>query len=187
VLEERRRIARDLHDGLAQELAFIGRNLLRLDAREEPVARVAASAERALSESRRAIAALTKPLDEPLEVVLADAVRETADREGTFVDLVLASGIELDYGERDALIRIACEATANAARHGGARLVRVELVARRRRVRLRVSDDGSGFDTAAPSGEGFGLTSMRERAQAVVGSFDVQSQPGSGTTVEVVV
>ena len=79
-----------------------------------------ASAARALSESRRAIAALTKPLDEPLEVALAEAARETADREGTTLDLVLTPGIELDYRRRDALIRIACEATANAARHGGA-------------------------------------------------------------------
>jgi len=63
VLEERRRIARDLHDGLAQELAFIGRNLRRLDDRDPTVGRVAASAGRALSESRRAIAALTKPLE----------------------------------------------------------------------------------------------------------------------------
>ncbi len=188
VLEERRRIARDLHDGVAQELAFIGRNVRRLDAGDEAVARVTASAARALTESRRAIAALTKPLDEPLEVALAEAARETADREGTLLDLVLTPGIELDYRRRDALIRIACEATSNAARHGGARIVRVELVDRRRRVRLRVSDDGSGFDPKAVSrnGEGFGLISMRERAHAVGGTFDVDSRPGSGTMVEVV-
>ncbi len=188
VLEERRRLARDLHDGLAQELAFIGRNLRRLDEEDEAVARATAGAARALSESRRAIAALTKPLDEPLEVALAEAARETADREGTLLDLVLTPGIELDYPRRDALIRIACEATANAARHGGARIVRVELVDRRRRVRLRVSDDGSGFNPTAVArlGEGFGLTSMRERAHAVGGSFDVESKPGSGTMVEVV-
>jgi signal transduction histidine kinase len=189
VLEERRRIARDLHDGLAQELAFIGRNLRRLDGTQEPVARVTASAARALDESRRAIAALTKPLDEPLDVVLAHAVRETADREGTQVDLVLADEIELDYPRRDALIRIACEATANAARHGRARLVRIELRHRRRSVRLRVTDDGDGFDPAdaTRSAAGFGLVSMRERAHAVGGTFDVHSKPGAGTTVEVVV
>jgi signal transduction histidine kinase len=102
---------------------------------------------------------------------------------------VLTPGTNLDFRRRDTLIRIACEATANAARHGGARLVRVELVARGRRVRLRVSDDGSGFDVGAVSqnGDGFGLTSMRERAHAVGGSFDVQSRSGGGTVVEVVV
>jgi signal transduction histidine kinase len=188
VLEERRRIARDLHDGLAQELAFIGRNLRRLDDGDPTVGRVTASAGRALSESRRAIAALTKPLDDPLEASLAEAARETAEREGTTLHLALTPGIELDYRRRDALTRIACEAIANAARHGGAELVRVELLDGRR-VRLRISDGGSGFDPAAVSsrdGVGFGLISMRERAHAVGGSFEVRSRPGGGTRVEVV-
>jgi signal transduction histidine kinase len=188
VLEERRRIARDLHDGLAQELAFIGRNLHKLDPREPAVDRIAASAARALEESRRAIAALTKPLDEPLDVALGAAARETADREGTTLELALSSGIELDYRRRDALVRIACEAIANAARHGGAGLVRVEL-RNGRHVRLNVSDGGSGFDPAAvTAGEagGFGLISMRERAHAVGASFAVRSRPGGGTRVEVV-
>jgi signal transduction histidine kinase len=190
VLEERRRIARDLHDGLAQELAFIGRNLRRLDDGDETVTRLRASAARALSESRQAIAALTKPLDVPLAVTLADAARETGEREGTEVDVVVPHGIELDYRRRDALIRIACEATTNAARHGSARHVRVEVVDDRRRVRLRVVDDGSGFDpehTLSHRAQGLGLTSMRERAHAVGGSFDIFSLPGHGTTVEVVV
>ncbi|MGH3059609.1 MAG: sensor histidine kinase [Gaiellaceae bacterium] len=188
VLEERRRIARELHDGLAQELAFIGRNVRRLDGGDPAVGRVTASAARALSESRRAIAALTKSLDDPLEVALAEAARETAEREGTKLDLVLTPEIELDYRRRDASIRIACEAIANAARHGGAELVRVELLDGRR-VRLRVIDGGSGFDRAAATsrdGGGFGLISMRERAHAVGASFEVQSRPGSGTRVEVV-
>jgi signal transduction histidine kinase len=188
VLEERRRMARDLHDGLAQELAYIGRNIRGLDEEDESVARVKASADRALSESRRAIAALTKPLDEPLDVALAEAARETAEREGTTVDLVLAPGLDVDYRRRDTLIRIACEATANAARHGQARLVRIELVGKRRRVRLRISDDGSGFDpaTAAERPPGYGLISMRERAHAAGGTFDVRSRPGTGTSIEVV-
>lgn len=188
VLDERRRIARELHDGLAQELAFIGRNVRRLDGGDPAVGRVTASAARALSESRRAIAALTKPLDDPLEVALAEAARETAEREGTKLDLVLTPEIELDYRRRDALIRIACEAIANAARHGGAELVRVELL-NGRRVRLRVIDGGRGFDPATTTprdGGGFGLISMRERAHAVGGSFEVESRPGSGTRVEVV-
>jgi signal transduction histidine kinase len=190
VLEERRRIARDLHDGLAQELAFIGRNLTRLDRGDETVTRLRASAARALSESRQAIAALTKPLDVPLEVTLGDAARETAEREGTEVDVRVTPGLELDYQRRDALVRIACEATTNAARHGAARLVRVEVVDDSRRVRLRVVDDGRGFDPDAARGErphGLGLIGMRERAQALGGSFEVRSRPGSGTTVEVVV
>jgi signal transduction histidine kinase len=185
VLEERRRIARELHDGLAQELAFIGRNVRSLDPEDQSVARISASAERALSESRRAIDALTKPLDEPFDVALAEAARETAEREGTAVDLDLTPDVELDFERRDALIRIACEAIANAARHGKADRVRVQLV-NGRHVRLQVSDDGTGFDPASDvRRSGFGLVSMRERAQSVGGSFEVRSGPGRGTTVEV--
>jgi signal transduction histidine kinase len=187
VLEERRRLARDLHDGLAQELAFIGRNLRSLDGDDPTVARVSASAARALSESRLAIAALTKPLDEPLEIALAQAAQDTANREGTNIDLILSPGIELDYQRRDALIRIACEAISNAARHGGASLVRVELE-NGRQVHLHVSDDGCGFDTSSLTLGGtdaFGLTSMRERAHAFGGAFEVRSRPGAGTQVDV--
>jgi signal transduction histidine kinase len=187
-LEERRRIARDLHDGLTQELAFIGRNLYRLDERDATVARIRASTARALIESRRAIAALTRPLDEPLEHALAEAALETADREGTKIALDLSPHLEIDFERREALIRIACEAIANAARHGRAQIVRVEL-SNGRGIRLRVTDDGTGFDLDALTEEprrGFGLVSMRERAHALGGRFSVSSAPGEGTAVEVI-
>ena len=185
VLEERRRIARDLHDGVAQELAFIGRRALRL--RDDKVARqIAAAAERGLADSRRAIAALTRPLDEPLEEVLGEATREVGARLGVPVELHLEPGIEVGGDAREALVRIACEAVANAARHAGANQVRVEL-ANGDRVRLRVVDDGVGFDAEPSTGgaSGFGLVSMRERAKAVGGRLEIRSRPGEGTAVEV--
>jgi signal transduction histidine kinase len=187
-LEERRRIARDLHDGLTQELAFIGRNLYRLDERDATVARIRASTARALTESRRAVAALTRPFDEPLEHALAEAALETADREGTKIALDLSPHLEIDFERREALIRIACEAIANAARHGRAQIVRVEL-SNGGGIRLRVTDDGTGFDLDALTEEprrGFGLVSMRERAHALGGRFSVSSAPGEGTAVEVI-
>ena len=188
VIEERGRIARDLHDGLTQELAFIGRNLYRLDEQDPTVARIRASTARAIDESRRAIAALTRPFDEPFEQALAEAALDTADREGTRVALDLGPNIEIDFERREALIRIACEAIANAARHGEAEIVRVEL-SNGRGVRLRVTDDGTGFDLHALSEQsrrGFGLVSMRERAIALGGQFRVSSAPGQGTEVEVI-
>ncbi len=188
VLEERRRIARDIHDGLAQELAFISRRAKRLVGRpdREGAEQIAAAAERALTESRRAIAALTRPLDEPLDEVLAQAVEEVAQRTGARLELELEPGIEIEGPEREALVRIACEAVANAARHAHANVVRLEL-ANGDRVRLRVVDDGVGFDIAdAPeSGGGFGLESMRGRAAALGADFRLRSEVGAGTTVEV--
>jgi signal transduction histidine kinase len=188
-LEERRRIARDLHDGLAQEIAFIGRNaaLLR-DANGDAVElaeRIGAAAERARAESRSMISALSARADEPLDRALADAAREAAARYGASLDLQVASEITLLPERCEALVRIAAEAIANAARHSGAPEVRVELSAvEGGKARLRVIDRGRGFD-AAPSAEGFGLLSMRERAVMLGGRFQVHSRPGRGTQVEV--
>jgi signal transduction histidine kinase len=183
-LDERRRIARDLHDGLAQELAFITRNLQRLDRADPTVSRLRASAARALDESRRAIAALSRPLDGPLDQALAAAARETAEREGARLVLALDGDVELDYERREALVRIACEAIANAARHSGAEIVKVELQ-KGEQIALRVIDTGRGFDPGNAGEAGFGVVSMRERAAAVGGTFRLFSGP-AGTTVEVV-
>jgi signal transduction histidine kinase len=181
--EERRRIARDLHDGLAQELAFIGRNLKRLD-RDDPVVRkLEGGAARALAESRRAISALTEPADRPLDAALAEVAQDVGDREGTHVALALANDVAATPTTREALVRIVSEAITNAARHGGADVVRVELEDRDR-LRVRVVDTGRGFDAGRPA-RGFGLTSMRERAESLGGRLRVRSSPGEGTEVEV--
>ncbi len=189
VLEERRRIARDLHDGLAQELAFVGRNLRRLDPENPYVRRAAAAVERGLDDARRAIAALAEPVDEPLDVVLARAARDVAAREGTEVLLTLAPDVDAPPETREALVRIVSEAITNAARHGHADLVRVELE-NGSRLRMRVRDSGAGFDpaTARPRDgrSGFGLRAMRDRAAALGGELRVDAEPGRGTEVEVV-
>ena len=191
VLDERRRIARDLHDGLAQELAFIVRRAKRtLEKGVEPsdVTQIANAAERALDESRRVIATLTRPLDEPLDVVLSEAVKGVADRVGTTVALALDPDVHVSADVREALVRIAREAVTNAARHGDASLVRVELE-NGNGLRLRIVDDGRGFDQISPRRRrtgGFGFSSMADRARAIGGDLYVESARGAGTTVEVV-
>jgi signal transduction histidine kinase len=182
VLEERRRIARDLHDGVAQELAYIGRRAHRIE--DEEGREIVAAAERALNDSRRAIAALTLPFDRTLAETLTDALGDVAGRHGVELDLRLAHDVDVGVQAREALARIACEAVANAARHGGAGVVRVEL-SRGKRVRFAVSDHGRGFDPLRLVPGRFGLTIMRERAEAIGASFSVVSRPGAGTTVEV--
>ena len=184
VLEERRRIARDLHDGVAQELAFIGRRARRLGS-DAYAHEIAAAAERALNDSRRAIAALTQPLDRSLADVIAEALDGVAGRHGFELDLRLEQDVDVSSEAREALARIGCEAVANAARHAGTDVVRVEL-AGGDRVRFAVSDTGRGFDPVVPAAGRFGLTIMRERAEAVGATFRVHSRPGAGTTVEVV-
>lgn len=191
VLEERRRLARDLHDGLAQELAYISAQVETLRERGEggsELGHVSDAAQRALEESRMAISALSRPTDEPLEVMLGDIAESLARRSGARVALELDEGISADLMTREALLRILREAMSNAVVHGRATAIRVRLRAGRD-LELSVSDDGVGFDAGnGRSGVGqLGLVSMRERAEALGGSFALHSRPGSGTRVEVVV
>jgi signal transduction histidine kinase len=175
ILEERRRIARELHDGVAQELAYIV---------AESSGSLAAAAERALDESRRAIAALTRPVDEPLAVALVQAAEEVAGRVGVQLRIDVGKGAEVSPDEREALIRIVREAITNAGRHGGAENVSVEL-SNGNGTLLRIADDGSGFDTRHTRVGGFGLVSMRERTEALGGRFKLSSEAGEGTRIEV--
>jgi signal transduction histidine kinase len=101
-LEERRRLARDLHDGLAHELAFIAAEAAELRAEPEPrrFDELAAAAQRALGESRRAIAALTRHVDDPLDVALANAAEEVAGRVGARVRIDLNPGVKVDATTR---------------------------------------------------------------------------------------
>jgi signal transduction histidine kinase len=189
VLEERRRMARDLHDGLAQELAFIVTQSRRLANRgDESVEYICVAAERALDESRRAIAALTRPLDEPLAVVLSDVAGEVAYRVGLRVEFDIED-VSVAPATREALLRIVREAVTNAARHGRASVARIVL-SNGHGLHLRIEDDGVGFDPAAAraSRNGFGLRSIEERAAALGGVLRIDSRPqGGGTAIEVVI
>ena len=188
---ERRRIARDIHDSLAQDLAFIAARVRVLE--RDPTASVrldhlAIAATRALEHSRTTISTLTRPLDEPLDAALARNATEVAERHGGHADLHLQPGVVVPPATRESLVMILREAVANAMRHGRAGSVDVSL-SQQSWLRLRVTDDGRGFDAAARAARpdaGFGLQSMEERAQALGGGLVVRSAPGAGTTIEVV-
>ena len=185
-LEERRRLARDVHDGLAQEIAFIARNarlLQKHGAEPQLVERIVDAVARAQEESRRVVGALAARADEPLDQALAAAVRESAARHGATVDMELASGIALSPREREAVVRIASEAVTNAARHSGADVLRLYLERLEAGMRLEVVDDGDGFDDEQPR-SGFGLATMRDRAEALGGKLRIDSRRGAGTRVE---
>jgi signal transduction histidine kinase len=183
VLEERRRIARGLHDGVAQELAFIGRRAQRLSGAEAE--RIREAAERGLAESRRTLAVLSRPLDEPFEDVLTEAVEIAAQRGPARVRLDIEAGIFLSHDHREALALIAREAVSNAARHSRATVISVAAT-RQPTLTLRVEDDGCGFERA-DSSQGYGLRIMEERARAIGGEFRVSTGLGRGTCVEVTV
>ena len=178
VFEERRRLARDLHDGALQEIGFIRNEARNLHG--EAAARVASAAERALDETRAAVAATAAPPGELLASALRRSVTEVADRYGVHIRWDLTDDGKVDDERRDDLLRIAREAVINAARHGRASTV----VLRLRDGELMVRDNGLGFDPGAPRRPGaFGLISMTERAEGIGGRLEVRSEPGGGTEV----
>jgi signal transduction histidine kinase len=150
---------------------------------QELVDRILHSVERAQEESRRVVGALAARLDEPLDRVLAQAVREAAHRHGASVDMQLASGIVLSPREKEAVVRIASEAVSNAARHSGVEVLRLHLERVEAGIRLEVVDEGAGFDDEEPK-SGFGLVTMRDRAEALGGKLRIDSRRGAGTKVE---
>lgn len=186
VERERRRLARELHDGVAQELAFIRRRAGRLSELPDGV-QIVDAAERALEDSRRAIEALVPPAHEPLEVALERLGARLATECGVEVQVNVRVATDIRDDVRAELVRIISEAVRNAAHHGGARHVRVDLQGSP--LAVRVIDDGSGFRDGANSGlgvAGYGLIAMRERAEMVGAQFSLESVRGAGTLVQVV-
>jgi signal transduction histidine kinase len=185
VAEERQRIARDLHDGLSQELAYLSRNLAGLQgaADEGTLRRLRVSVDRAVLASQQAVYKVAGPARPPIADALTEAAGELAERLGLDLDLDLAPGIGVAPARADALVRIACEALTNVARHSGSRRASLVLRRERDRIRLRVRDAGRGFDADA-SPAGFGLRSMHDRARAVGGELHISSTPGEGSQVE---
>jgi len=187
VLEDRRRMARDLHDGLAQELAYISRNLDGPGTTgEDATRRLHLAVERAQVELRSAISALAPPGGQAVGAALAQAASQTAERLRIGLDLDIVPDVRLSPTRAEALVRVACEAITNAAKHSGAQRVSLRLERDGSLVRMQVADRGRGFDTSVPGG-GFGLVSMRERVRSVGRELHILSGPGRGSEVDVAV
>jgi signal transduction histidine kinase len=187
-LAERRRVARDLHDGLAQDLAFIaahGSRILTDVGAEHPVV---TAAKRALQISRSTIAQLSDPNAATAHEALEAIAAELRKRFGIAITVDVDLRYELPAELQEHVDRIAREAIANAARHGHARTVAVSLRKTAGQVRLRIEDDGRGIDavTGGRRPEGFGLRSIRERAAGVGGSIEIGQLGRRGTVLDVV-
>ncbi|MEI5583801.1 MULTISPECIES: ATP-binding protein [unclassified Agromyces] len=186
VTEDRRRLARELHDGLLQELTFIRIASSMLPGETRAKGEITDAAMRALDEARAAVNALGSLDDEPLGFVLHRAARELAERHDVDLEVDVDDSIVVDPEQRHDLLRIMREAVVNAVRHGRARHIRVRLSQDELEQRLTIEDDGSGFavGSSAASG-GYGLVSMRDRARELPGAMRIDSQPGQGTTLTV--
>jgi signal transduction histidine kinase len=194
VLAERARVARDIHDTLAQGFTSV---LLQLEAAEaeltgnpETIRRHLAAAKRTtranLAEARSLIGALTPPdlRAASLPEALGRLARRTGQEIGVDITLdVTGSPRAVPANHEVVLFRATQEALANVGKHAAAHTVHIGLSYADDTVRLRVRDDGAGFDPAAANG--FGLTGMRSRVAEVGGTMTVDSTPGLGATLRI--
>jgi signal transduction histidine kinase len=208
VLEERQRLAREIHDTLAQGFTSI---VMHLEAAEQALPQDAATGktrqhlDRARSAARESLAEARRFVwdlrSEPLErESLGQAIRRVAERWAE--ESGLSAGVEISGGERPlpsayevTLLRTAQEALANVRKHAEARHVTITLTYMDDQVILDVQDDGQGFDPVSMAGNGagepvgdgsgFGLIGMRERAEQLGGSLQIESAPGEGATLVV--
>ncbi len=196
IADERRRLAAEIHDTLAQGLTGIIAQLQVVAGTPDPatarthVERAAALARHSLGEARRSVHNLAPVAlaADGLPEALRKTVAEWGERNGARADFTVTGTAEHLHDEVSAtLLRIAEEALSNAARHARAGRVGVTLSFMGDEVSLDIRDDGTGFDPAAvparTRGGGFGLDGMRARAERIAGSVAVESEPGQGTAV----
>ena len=191
--EERTRIAREIHDTLAQGLTAIGldlegalRHLESDPARSrERLERALGMARTSLEEARRSVLDLrAAPLaGRPLAEALAALGRAFTSETGVRVHVAASGDVQLPLRSESELYRIAQEALANVRQHAHATEVEIALRARAGEVILSVKDDGIGFDTRRSADGRHGLVGMRERARLLGGALRVVAHPGRGTTV----
>lgn len=189
VADERARVAREIHDGLAQYLFAISTQVSMLEGGaplEQVLPRLKRAATSAQQEARFAVLALSSAggsarfdssLRRYVEVLTADGVLE--------VELDVDPQVRLAPDEQIEVFRIVQEGLGNARRHAGATHVEVSISQRAGRRIVTVSDDGVGFDETAVL-EGQGVANMRSRAEAIDGALTLRSHPGRGTAIEVV-
>lgn len=184
-LAERERLAREIHDTLAQGFTSI---LLLARAGEGRTWRLVEQTARENLAESRALVATTAPAGLGATPLPA-ALRRLVDRFGAELGIAASMRVEgeeraLPPGQDVVLLRVSQEALANVRKHAGAARLELVLAFTEDGAAIRISDDGRGFDPAAAGG-GFGLAGMRERVREIGGALDLHSGPGGGTCVEV--
>jgi signal transduction histidine kinase len=197
VVEERQRLARELHDSVTQGLygvtLYAEATARQLEAGQvelaaEHLRELRDTAQEALREMRLLIFELRPSIleSEGLVNALRARVEAVEERAGLEVDFHVEGETILPMALEEGLYRIAQEALNNTLKHASARCVSVSLAREEGRVVLEVTDDGCGFDpSTAVEGGGLGLDGMIERAAQMGGELELDSKPGAGTSVRV--
>ena len=192
VLEERHRLARDLHDSVKQQM-FVMTMLLgtaRAQVIDHPQAgQTLLEAEHLAGKAQQELTGLIRALrpialaGKGLSAALQELLDEWSHHTGIEVVSNLQDDLSLSLEAEQACFRIAQEALSNAARHSGATRVKLQLFKEAETMLLQIEDNGQGFDPAQSKGQGLGLNSMRERVESVGGSLLIFST-ASGTRIE---
>lgn len=192
VLEERSRLAREIHDGLAQHLAFLKMRVAWMQRSKggmnaEQLGDIEGVLDTALVEARQAISTLRAEPDGTSAVeAIAGYAEEFSQVSGLPVD-VETVGTDTDVGPkvRVELLRVVQEALNNVRKHARASQIWVRVAPRRAGLEVIIRDDGVGVDAGQDRDGHFGLQIMRERAESVGGRLELESSPGDGTAVRV--
>jgi signal transduction histidine kinase len=197
VLEERTRLARELHDSVTQSMYSVvlltegwRRSMRKGEAAnvDEYLARIGEINQQALKEMRLLIHELRPPVleEEGLLGALHQRLDAVEKRAGINARLLADQLVDLPHNVEDGLYRIAQEALNNALKHAEASSVVVRIATNNGNLVLEIEDDGMGFDLNAPDSQcGMGLSNMRHRAACLGGAIEIHSGPGEGTLVSV--
>lgn len=193
-LEERARLAREIHDGLAQHLWFAKLKFERLtgtlDEADRPLAgEVGQALDAAIIEAREALVTMRASIaeDVPFADMLARNIEDFEERSGLRVESSMSMGIPATLAPRVQveLLRIISEALTNVRKHADATTVRIAAEVSDGELLITVTDNGKGFVQEEAFDQGMGLRGMRERSRLIGGSLLVRSELSGGTTVEV--
>ena len=195
VLEDRERIAKELHDGVIQALFAVGMNLQATEANASDPEAVRArlggavdSIDIAIRDLRNYIFGLRPGIlaDRQLDQALRQLVEDFQVKSGIVTVVEIDARLAAQFGNAATqLVQVVREALSNVARHAHATTCRVSLAQRDSRAVLEIDDDGRGFNPGRSRSAGQGLRNMRERVEAIGGAFSIESSAAEGTTVRV--
>lgn len=193
LLEERQRLARDLHDSMKQQIFAISmlvNSARRLLGHDNEQARTTLNeVDELVQQVQQELTALVYELhpvalnEKGLVVALQEFIQRWSLQTGMTVDVQVYGEPTLSHPLSEALFRIVQEALTNIARHSRASVVQVTLAGQQESMTLSICDNGQGFDVASVQSNGVGLVSMQERMKALGGTLRIESAPGEGTRI----
>lgn len=197
VIEERQRLARDLHDAVSQQLfaltmmseAAAKQMEKNPDIAKTHIQEVAQAASKAQTEMRALLLHL-RPIDlsgDPLPIGISKLVKELKEKSNIQFDMSMDDSLQLSASTEDHVFRIVQESLSNTLRHANATKITLTLTKRKNELFIHIADDGEGFDAEGNASlkTSYGLKTMRERSEEIGGTFSIKSIRNEGTYIDI--